>query len=272
MRIRIGNQTAFSAPGVELPFEFAVEHGFDAFEWFPVRNESGVGWTEDDLSKEKRVLIKGTALAHDIILSVHAPWWANPLNKDNLGVLYRSVEFARDIGASLFNIHLYPDQGLASYVQAIAPMLDRLTALHIRLSIENTPVTGPADFNELFSELDKIDRADAEHIGMCLDLGHANLCQATRNNYLKFMDLIDIHIPLIHIHLHENYGDHDDHLTIFTGPAGREPSGIQGFVERLNRRRFSGCIIFEQWPEPPSLLIEARNRLIEIICSVGVNE
>jgi sugar phosphate isomerase/epimerase len=248
-----------------LPFEFAVEHGFDAFEWFPVRNESGVGWTEDDLAKEELAAIKKTALSHDIAFSVHAPWWANPLNKDHLGVLYRSVEFARDIGASLFNMHLYPDQGIASYARAIAPVLDRLTASHIKLSIENTPLTGPGDFNELFSELDKIGIVDAEHIGICLDLGHANLYQATRNNYLKFVDLIDLHIPLIHIHLHENYGDHDSHLTIFTGLAGRDVSGIEDFVGRLCRRRFSGCIILEQWPEPPNLLVEARSRLIEMI-------
>ena len=265
MRIRIGNQTAYHAARVELPFEFAVEHGFDAFEWFPVRNESGVGWTEDDLAKEELAAIKKTALSHDIAFSVHAPWWASPLNKDHLGVLYRSVEFARDIGASLFNMHLYPDQGIASYARAIAPVLDRLTASHIKLSIENTPLTGPGDFNELFSELDKIGIVDAEHIGICLDLGHANLYQATRNNYLKFVDLIDLHIPLIHIHLHENYGDHDSHLTIFTGLAGRDVSGIEDFVGRLCRRRFSGCIILEQWPEPPNLLVEARSRLIEMI-------
>ena len=272
MRIRIGNQTAFSAPRIELPFEFAVEHGFDAFEWFPVRNEWGVGWTEDDLSKEKRALFKDTALAHDIALSVHAPWWANPLNKGSLEVLTKSVEFARDMGASLFNIHLYPDQGISSYAQAIAPVLDALTASHIRLSLENTPLTGPREFNELFSELDRMGRANPETVGMCLDVGHANLCRATRNDYLKFMDLIDPHIPVIHVHMHENHGDRDSHLTIFTGPAGGDVSGIEGFVARLNRRFFSGCIILEQWPEPPHLLIEARNRLIEIIGNAGVNE
>ncbi len=72
-----------------------------------------------------------------------------------LEVLFESVAFAQDIGASLFNIHLYQDQGIAAYVQAIIPLIDRLASARIKLAIENTPLTGPADFNELFSQLEK---------------------------------------------------------------------------------------------------------------------
>jgi sugar phosphate isomerase/epimerase len=263
-RIRIGNQTAFSASPLELPFDFAVAHGFDAFEWFPDRSESGAGWSEADLTGEHRTIIRETALTHDISLSVHAPWWANPLNPEALDILFQSIEFAQDIGASLFNIHLYHDRGMAAYVRAIAPMIDRLASLEMKLSIENTPLTGPEDFHQLFRELEATGFLGPQ-VGMCLDLGHANLCAATRNGYLKFMDLIAPDIPIIHVHLHENYGDRDSHLTVFSGPAAMDSSGVQGFLERMSRRRFSGCIILEQWPEPPTLLVNARNRLLEMI-------
>ena len=96
---------------------------------------------------------------------------------------------------------------------------------------------------------------------MCLDLGHANLSSFSRNNFLKFLDLLDPDIPIIHIHMHENYGDNDSHLPIFTGPAGENDLGIQEFIHRMRKRRYSGSIIFEQWPEPPTLLNEARDRL-----------
>ena len=33
--IRIGGQTSFSSSKVTEPFEYAVSHRFDAFEWFP---------------------------------------------------------------------------------------------------------------------------------------------------------------------------------------------------------------------------------------------
>ena len=79
MRIRIGNQTAISAARAELPFEFAVAQGFDAFEWFPDRNAAGAGWTEDNFDREQRASFREIARARDIRLSVHAPWWASPI-------------------------------------------------------------------------------------------------------------------------------------------------------------------------------------------------
>lgn len=263
-RVRIGNQTAFSASTVTKPFEYAVANGFDAFDWFHDKKESGEGWTISDISKEARVIIRDTALAHDIRLSVHAPWQSNPLRPDARELLLKDIEFAQDIGASLLNIHLYTDEGIASYVQAIIPLMKRLAQIRIKLSIENTPVTKPEDFNELFRRLGNLGSTDTAYVGMCLDLGHANLCEATRNDYLKFIDLLDPQVPIIHVHMHENYGDYDSHLLLFTGPAGKDPSGIRGFVERMKKRHFSGCIIIEQWPQPPSLLNEACNRLREI--------
>jgi sugar phosphate isomerase/epimerase len=267
--IRIGNQSAFSASTVTQPFEYAVANGFDAFEWFPDRKESGAGWEESDISEEQRVLIMKTALAHDIRLSVHAPWQANPLMPESHDIFLKDIEFAQDIGASLINIHLYTDEGIASYVKAIVPLIKDLAKDGIKLSIENTPITGPQDFNEMFRQLRDLGSMDTAHVGMCLDLGHANLCEATLNDYLKFIDLLDSRVPIIHIHLHENYGDYDSHLPLFTGPAGKDDSGIKGFIERMERRNFSGCVIFEQWPEPPGLLNDARNRLLKMI---GISE
>jgi len=260
-RIRIGNQTAFSALTPTQPFEYAVGNGFDAFEWFPDKKESGAGWEESDLDAETRRHIRNTALEHDIRLSVHAPWQVNPLQPEAWERLFEALEFARDIGASLLNIHLYADGGMASYVESIVPLMKRLPQVGIKLSIENTPFTAPDDFNELFRKLRNLGSTDAAYVGMCLDIGHANLCEATRNDYIKFIDLLDPKVPIIHIHMHENYGDCDSHLPLFTGPAGKDALGIEGLTERLKRRGFSGCIILEQWPQPPTLLNAARNRL-----------
>jgi hypothetical protein len=49
MHTRIGNQSSFSAVPITLPFEYAVAHGFDAFEWFPDKR-GNAGWDENDLS------------------------------------------------------------------------------------------------------------------------------------------------------------------------------------------------------------------------------
>ena len=265
LRIRIGNQTSVSASLMMQPFEYAVAHGFDAFEWFPDKIESGEGWTEDEISKEARGAIKKTAQAKDISLSVHAPLPSNPLKTPAKETFAKGLEFALDVGASLFNIHFDPGIGIKVYAESILPLIEILSQRNIRLSIENTIDTTPEDFNELFTRLGALPLPDISSVGMCLDIGHANLCRRTRNDYLKYVDLLDSHVPIIHLHMHENYGDFDSHLTVFTGPSAMNTAGIEGLIKRLKEREFSGSIIFEQWPQPPDLLDNARNRLIEMI-------
>jgi sugar phosphate isomerase/epimerase len=247
------------------PFDFAVANGFDAFEWFPDKKRSGAGWEEGDIDAEARQYIKDTGLKYDIHLSVHAPWHVNPVERDARKRLLESLVFATDVGAKLLNIHLYTDGGNDGYVQAIMPLVRPLADRGIRLSVENTPLTGPRDVNAFFNRLKDLAPAAASCVGMCMDVGHANLCDATRNDYLKFVDLLDPEVPIIHVHLHENYGDCDSHQVLFTGPARQDASGIEGFVERIKKRGFSGSFILEQWPERPALLKQARNRLREII-------
>jgi sugar phosphate isomerase/epimerase len=265
MPMRIGNQTSFSALSPVQPYEYAVENGFDAFEWFPDKKESGAGWEESDLDTRARHHIRETALRHDIALSVHAPWMINPLESKAYERLLEDLEFAQDNGAILLNIHLYADEGIDAYIEAILPFIRRLVQADIRLSIENTPLNAPEEFNALFSGLQFLKPEEKRLVGMCLDIGHANLYEKTLNNYLRFIDKIELQVPIIHLHLHENYGDSDSHLPLFTGPAGNDDFGVQGLLMRLTERSFSGCIILEDWPQPPTLLNEARNRLREMI-------
>jgi len=260
-RIRIGTQSAFSAVPLLAPFEYAVEHGFEAFEWLPDKKESGAGWEEKDVDAPTRCQIKQTSLENDIQGSVHAPFGVNLANPDHRERLSETIEFAHDIGASLLNVHLCTDQGLDAYVRGIIALTRVLGPNSIMLAVENTPLTLPEDFNSFFKRLRRLAPEAKAHVGMCLDLGHANLCSATRNDYLKFIDLLAPEVPIVHVHLHENYGDCDSHLTIFTGPSGIDDRGIRGFVKRMKKRAFSGCIILEQWPDPPSLLDAARDKL-----------
>jgi phosphoglucan,water dikinase len=261
--IRIGNQSAFSANPMTAPFEYAVKNGFDAFEWFPDKKTSGAGWSETDIDDDARKHIRETALACNIRLSVHSPLPSSPPKKGAVEDA-AAIRFARDIGAKLYNVHYAADSEVDGNAKAVISLL-KILGTKIQLSIENTPAAGPEDFNRLFELLRKSGFADAASVGMCLDLGHANLHGSTRNDYLRYIDLLDPDIPIIHVHLHENFGESDNHLPVFTGPSAQNDAGIRGFVDRLQRRSFSGSIILEQWPDPPDLLKEARDRLNEII-------
>jgi phosphoglucan,water dikinase len=262
--IRIGNQTAFSAASPTEPFEYALANGFDAFEWFPDMN-NGVGWDDSNLDGPQRDSIRKTAEDRGIRLSVHARWQANPLNPDSPRILAKDFELAQDLGAALFNLHLYHESGVQAYIKAITPLIELTAKAHLQLSLENTPDHTPEHFNELFARLAELKKTPTSHVGMCFDLGHANLSAATRNDYLRFLDHLRPNVPIIHLHLHENWGDSDTHLPLFTGPAGRDDSGIRGFLKRLQKRAVSGSMIFEQWPNPPVLLNNARDRLLALL-------
>lgn len=261
--IRIGNQTSVWCPDPMAPFRFALEHGFDAFEWFADKKENADGtfrgWEENDLDGAARAEIRRAGAEHDVCFTVHAPWQANPLEAEGIDHLLCSLDFARDIGAELVNLHLYMEEGAAGFTNALRPVLRAAKKNEVRLSIENTPHTTPDDFNQTFAELLRV--AEPGSVGMCLDIGHANLCAATHNDYLGYLDALSPTLPIIHLHLHENYGDRDSHLPLFTGPSKLDDRGVRAFLERIGRRGYRGAAILEQWPDPPELLVEAATRL-----------
>ncbi len=259
--IYVGNQTSWWSKSPLEPFEYAVAHAFDAFEWFPDKKPEA-GWDETDLDPRTRHQIRETARDRGMRVSVHARWRANPLSAEGLPVIETDLELARDLGAALLNIHLFHEQGLAAFTTAILPLIRQTAEAGLQLALENTPYHSPEQFNELFARLQSLAGVPTNHVGMCFDLGHANLCSATLNDYLAFYDRLAPQVPIIHLHLHENWGDGDSHLPLFTGPAARDDAGIRGLLARLARRGFSGSAILEQWPSPPSLLDQARERLL----------
>jgi sugar phosphate isomerase/epimerase len=263
-RVRIGNQSARSAKRPKEPFDYAVANGFDAFEWFLDTYRMGDTWDGPEPDREELREIGRKAAEHDIELSIHAPWWIDPFDPEDFEELVRSLEFAVDMGARNLNTHLSAERGIEAFAKALDPLLRRMADLPIRLSIENVPASTPDDFNELFARLAEAGMDGTGRVGMCLDLGHANLSRLTRNDYLGFVDRLDPHVPIVHLHLHENYGDDDAHIPLFSGASEGDPSGIRGFVERMKRRGFSGCGILEVWPDPPFLLNVARDRLLRM--------
>ena len=266
--IWIGNQTSCWAAALMEPFDYALANGFDAFEWFPDK-KSEMGWDETDLDDSQRERIRDIARGRGVRLSVHARWQANPLQLDSYPLLWTDLELAQELGAALLNIHLYHEAGLAAFVSAVTPLIQRAAETGLQLAIENTPLHAPELLNELFARLNDLPSALVDHVGLCLDIGHANLCSATLNNYLAFLDRLESAVPIKHLHLHENWGDADTHLPLFTGPAALDSSGIRDFIQRIRRRQFSGSMILEQWPNPPALLNHARTQLLALLDGAG---
>lgn len=266
MRIRIGNQTNCNVPA-ELPFTFALNNGFDAFEWFS--DPGHVGWHEDEMSKEERTRVRILAQNHDMRMSVHAPWAADPTSLRGSAAIRRSMFFAQDVCAALVNIHLFPQHEVSLYVDSLIPLIEVAILSGVYLSLENTRQTSPEYVNAIFAQLTEIPTAIGR-VGMCLDMGHANLYEETRYDYLAYVDQLGEHVPIIHWHAHENWGDRDSHLPLFTGAAARNELGVRALIRRMQARGFAGSVVMEQWPTPPEILIETRSHLMNLWNEVAV--
>lgn len=260
-QIRIGNQTSRHAPA-RLPYEFALRHGFDAFEWF---SDTGpFGWCEEDMGPADRARLRQDSQSRGMAFSVHAPQAADPVSSAGSAAIRRSIQFAGDVGAEVVNLHLFPDEPARPFAESLTPLLEAARAVGARLSLENSPQTSPDYVNAVFGVLSGMPEA-FEQVGMCLDSGHANLFAGTRNDFLRFVDLLGDHVPIIHWHAHENWGDRDSHLPLFHGPSARDDRGLRGLIRRLLERGFAGSIILEQWPQPPDLLVHASDRLRRLL-------
>src|SRR5262249_26571507 len=93
--IRIGNQTNCHAPA-RLPYEFALRHGFDAFEWFS--DQGRAGWCEDDTPPAERAELRRAAQAGGMRFSVHAPHAADPTTRAGAEAVRKSIRFGGDVG------------------------------------------------------------------------------------------------------------------------------------------------------------------------------
>lgn len=258
--IRVGNQTNCNV-AAQRTFEFAVKNGFDAFEWF---SDPGlVGWCEDSMSDSEIACIKSISRQNDILCSVHAPWRADPTTRHGLAEILCSIRFAGKIGAGLVNFHMFPQYQPLTYAEAIRPLIEAATDENVRLSIENTCQSSPESFNAVFAILEKIPEAVGQ-TGMCLDMGHANLFSETRNDYVKYVNRLSDHVPIIHWHAHENSGSTDDHTPLFRGPSAKDDGMLRQLIKILQKRRFCGSVVMEQWPNPPEILVSTRNSLLQL--------
>jgi sugar phosphate isomerase/epimerase len=257
--MRIGNQTSINAAGPLEPFEFAVAQGFDAFEFFADRKD-GRGFDFTQLEADQRQAVARTGWDANIRFSVHPPIPASPIGADQLRQLEAAIDFAAAIAATVVVVHLEADTDNAAFVQALQPMLTDAESAGLTLAIENTPAIGPDQLNDLFARFAQRGQASTP-LGLCLDIGHANLCPDLPRDYLGYLDRLADHVPLAHLHVHENFGDGDTHLPPGEGPAGDDPAGLAGLMRRLHDRAYTGSLIIETWPDPPERLCQSRNFL-----------
>lgn len=205
---------------VNNPFDWAYgleELGFTGWE---VVSEGKQQLNESTLSEIGNI-IETT----DLVLTLHLPFsdlnlgsLNHPIWNESIRQMKKCLEKASDF-VELAVIHpghlsplgmQLPDMAWSQNIEGLRSVCDFADNLGIKLGVENMP-NMPHIFGKRPGEIHgMIDSIDRENAGMTLDIGHAN------TNGFVFDFLNDIE-KVIHVHLHDNNGKSDEHLSLGKG-------------------------------------------------------
>ena len=243
--------------------------GMDLWSWIRLAEELELGALEiradpgiahpDELSPKERASIRALA-RNGLKISVHMPIHGvnltcpSPrLSAASLGEVLRSVEFAGEIGADVVVIH--PGTLPEEYVPfrkwrerawellrfSLSLLLSQAKRENIRLALENKQRARDLG---LVGSLEEHLRVLSEFpdLWACLDVGHLHTFSRSPRDYISGLGK-----RLIHVHLHDNFGDHDAHLPLGEGNVPWEEA-----LRALRENGFSGRVILEI-PDPDGL-------------------
>lgn len=229
-------------PGMRLGFSpFNAEMGYE--EAFRLAAELGVDLEvaydlHEVLPLPDPKALKGTGDALGVGFTLHLPFVEmNPasliksvrqLSRERL---LRALEFGQALGARVGVLHtgqvpVRHPMALDLAREALEETLSALLPLPFPVALENLALA-PEDLlrgpEELKALLDRFPQ-----YGFCLDVGHALVELGPRGPLLYLEALGE---RLIHLHLHDNHGQGDDHLPVGAGsvPWERLAPHLRGF-------------------------------------------
>jgi sugar phosphate isomerase/epimerase len=203
----------------------------------------------DDLAVERLVAVGRLIRATGQRPTVHAPFFdlspgaIEPLVREvTRQRLTQSLQAAAHLGAHLMVVHpgydrwRYPNLAATWTDHAattFAPLVVMAEQCDCRLALENIYEQSPVTL------LDLAARLDSPWFGHCFDIGHWQLFGRT-----SLSDWLTAIGPrLLHLHLHDNHGQSDDHL-----PVG------EGSIDYAPLMKMLSCA-----PQQPSVTLEAHN-------------
>lgn len=266
-RLRIGMQGCLGDPGIWDIFQNAVAQGLDVFELCcsDCLHFAGRDNHEDFLPPDAWVRIRSHAQSGDIELAVRTA-----IGKVLLpGQIDRhcdyAIQLAQAIGASILVVPIDLENGENCFIQRLAPLMQEIQHFSCLLALENSPHDSPTTIRQLFSTLWSDFPQWRTLTGLCFDMGHANLCPETNNDYHAFLDALADQVPIIHLHLHENWGDRDSHLPLFAGSNAQDISGLRGIFQRLGKQPFTGSAVMCHRPGDVAKTEDARTLLTQML-------
>lgn len=208
---------------LEEEIDFTIKHGFKVFEIF------FDGFWPWDIKRDLREKIKEISQKYNILLQVHAPIERVEPWED---VLKETINFTGHTGSTLLTIH--PQKKDMNIYKNIFSMAKEKG---IFIGLENYKETdrfhSPSDMINILSHF-----SDYSNTGITFDTGHANIY----GNPVNYLKSLPDYIKILNIHLHDNPGERDNHMTMGEGNIN-----FPDLIYCLEEKNYTGNFIIEHW-------------------------
>jgi len=223
---------------VDRPFDWAYQLEDLGYSGWEIVHEGKQRLTPENISEAKRI-----AETTNLHITVHLPYSDLNLASMNQSIweeivrqmkccLTLASEFARL--AVVHPGHLsplgmqMPDAAWSQNILGIQQICDHASELDMMVAVENM-VNMPAILGRQPEEIAGIiETVDRDNLGFILDVGHAN----TNGNVERFLKMKD---SIVHVHIHDNHGDKDEHLPVGFGtvPWNKVVDALQCYTGRM---------------------------------------
>lgn len=205
---------------VDRPFDWAYQLEDLGYSGWEIVHEGRQRLTPENLP-EARNIVETTRLT----ITVHLPYSDlnlasvnQPIWEETVRQMKNCLDLASDF-ARLAVVHpghfsplgmQLPDAAWSQAILGIQQVADHAAELDMRVAVENM-VNMPAILGRRPEEISGIiETVGRENVGFIFDVGHAN----TNGNVVDFLKLKD---QVIHMHVHDNHGERDEHLPVGNG-------------------------------------------------------
>lgn len=242
----------------------------DVGRWLDLAEELALGGVElradpraacpEDLSPHDRARLRARLEGAGLWSTVHAPIYgmnlASPIGSlaaAALGEVLAAVDLAEALGSRLVVVHPghvdqdylaldgERDQAWRRFLFAMEIILARARVGGVRMALENKQHSRGWDMVHTSTEHENALDALPE-LGACLDVGHLHTVGGDAAAYVAAMGS-----RLVHVHLHDNHGDGDEHL-----PLGYGGVAWRAALAALSSAGYQGNVVLEV-PDPKGL-------------------